>query len=73
MDVSGRLTAAAAEEAVVAGATDGVGAGACAGTAVVETGAGTLDRTDVGAAAVTVAVAGSARRPSNSTSSQRRG
>ena len=75
VDVSGRLTAAASEEAVATGATDGVGvgvdAGAGTGTAVVATGAGTLARADVGAAAVTVA--GSASRPSNNTSSQRRG
>ena len=71
VDVSGRLTAAASEEAVAAGATDGVGAGAGAGTDAAETGAGALARADVGAAAV--AVVDSASRPSNSTSSQRRG
>ncbi len=79
VDVSGRVTAGTAVEATAvdtaaAGASVGAAAGAGAGTADEDTGAAELTRVAAGAeVAAVVALAGSASRPSSSTSSQRRG
>ena len=75
-DVSGRLTAGTDVEATsvdtgAAGAPVGAAAGAGAGTADEDTGAAELTR--VAAGAEVAVLAGSASRPSSSTSSQRRG
>ena len=68
-DVSGRLT-----PAEVADVRAGVGAAAGVGTAVEEAGGAAVALTGAGDGdALTVAVAGSASRPSSSTSSHRRG
>ena len=84
LDVSGRLTAgtpdelsaveATAVEAMAAEATAGAGAGADVGTAAEATGTAELNRAGAGdEVAGLVAAAGSASKPSSSTSSHRRG